>query len=148
MRKTAILSAMLLLFFGCRNSGDNNEAARSTALQWATAYFNYDFHEAADYCTPESERWLRFAASNATSHDLELLQGRQAAAEVEQLLVTGDTSAVAIVRVSDYVVPATFSQPSSIVEEDGIFRIPLVRHNGNWRVRMEGLPRSERQSRD
>ena len=119
-----------LLFFltaitmaSCNAGFEGDDAALKVATDWADAYFNCDFHEAATFATPESDKWLRFAASNTTEQDLQTLEGKATA--------TAD----------DYFSPAQ-------IQEEGTFLITVVKRDGKWKVRMEDLPQSEKQSRD
>ena len=52
-----------LLLTGCHLADNHYQKAIDNAHDWAEAYFNNDFHEAERLSTPESGRWLRFAAS-------------------------------------------------------------------------------------
>ena len=56
----------LLLLTGCGEATESDDAARQVAQAWGDAYFNCDYHEAEQYVTEESGKWLRFAASNTT----------------------------------------------------------------------------------
>ena len=72
--KVFFLFCTAFLMTGCSLVLTDDNEAMDVAARWAEAYFNYDFHEAEQYVTPESGRWLRFAASNTTEHDLQLAQ--------------------------------------------------------------------------
>jgi len=54
---------------------------------------------------------------------------------------------VATIEVSNYVRPTAIGSKPEVADK-GLFLIPMVKRDGKWLVRMEGLPRSERQSRD
>ncbi len=140
------LTALTLTACGVVN---DDEGALSTAESWGTAYFNCNYHGAADYCTPESERWLRFAASNTTEDDLQLLRDRHAeVAASDYFTIANDTLRVVTLHVDHYVKPALLGQQTTEQADDGQFQVSVVKRGRRWLVRMEGLPRSERQSRD
>ena len=147
MKKTLVLALSLLLAACDMMQNDDNEAT-STAVQWGEAFFNCDYHAAEALCTPESRRWLQFAASNTTQQDLDLL--KQHAAEVEAtdfFPEANDTLRVVELAVRNSVKPTIAGeQPSQI--EKAMFRTTVVKRNGSWLVRMASLPRSEKQSRD
>ena len=121
--KKLLIIAMTLSLAACDIIQRDSDKATDVAVQWGEAFFNCDYHAAEALCTPDSRRWLQFAASNTTQHDLDLL--KQHAAEVEA---------------TDYFPVA--SDTLRVVE------LAVVKRNGQWLVRMEGLPRSEKQSRD
>ena len=147
MKKTLVLALSLLLAACDMIQNDDNEAT-STAVQWGEAFFNCDYHAAEALSTPDSRRWLQFAASNTTQQDLDLL--KQHAAEVEAtdfFPEANDTLRVVELAVRNSVKPTIAGeQPSQI--EKAMFRTTVVKRNGSWLVRMASLPRSEKQSRD
>lgn len=132
------------LLASCDLAMSGDEAARKTAVAWADAYFNCDFHEAEEYCTAESGKWLRFAASNVTEQDLQLLRERNAVAEAEEYFpVANDTLRVVRLKVKNYLSPKALGAPSQMADE-GTFSVTVVQRDGQWRVKMEGMPRSEK----
>ncbi|MBQ3698373.1 MAG: hypothetical protein II886_00525 [Prevotella sp.] len=147
MKHLKVFMAALLLA-GCDLGFNGDEAARDAAVAWADAYFNCDFHEAAEYATPESGKWLRFAASNTTEDGLELLRERNAKVEGDDYYpVANDTLRVIKLKVWNPLLPTVPGQEARQAEK-GEFLVTVVKRDGSWKVRMEGLPRSEKQSRD
>ena len=141
-----VLAAMVMA--GCSVGNADDESARETAVTWADAYFNCDYAEASQYVTEESVKWLRLAASNTTENDLALLREENAVVEGAEFFTSAtDTLRVVQLRVSHYLAATPLGEDASL-GADGRFNVTVVLRNGAWRVRMEGLPRSERQSRD
>ena len=148
--KVFFLFCTAILLSGCNFTNDHDNEAIEAAVNWAEAYFNYDFHKAEEYVTPESGRWLKFAASNATEHDLQLVQQNEegATVEVEDFFPeANDTLRVVSLKVSNFVSSTLPAESVQLVEE-GVFNVTTVLRDGKWKVRMEGLPQSEKQSRD
>ena len=147
MKKYLILSLTLALT-ACNMMQNDDDQATAIAIEWGEAFFNCDYHAAEALSTPDSRRWLQFAASNTTQQDLDLL--KQHAAEVEAtdfFPEANDTLRVVELVVRNSVKPTIAGeQPSQI--EKAMFRTTVVKRNGSWLVRMAGLPRSEKQSRD
>ena len=131
----------------CNIGQEGDDVALNVATDWADAYFNCDFHEAASYATAESERWLRFAASNTTEQDLQTVKGGATADADDYFTVANDTLRVVTLHVRDFLKPVAVGEPAQL-QEDGTFLVTVVKRDGKWKVRMEGLPRSEKQSRD
>ena len=147
MKKTTLF-AMVALLTGCSVIQDDDDRATDVATQWAEAYFNCDYHGAEALSTPESYRWLQFAASNTTQHDLDLLQQQPAEVEATDFFPdANDTLRVVELAVSNSISPSIHAGESS-QEEKALFHITVVKRNGSWLVRMADLPRSEKQSRD
>lgn len=148
--KVFFLFCAAILLSGCDFTNDHDNEAIETAVCWAEAYFNYDFHKAEEYVTLESGKWLKFAASNTTEHDLQLVQQNEngATVEVEDFFPeANDTLRVVSLRVSNFVNSALPAESAQLVDE-GMFKVTTVLRDGKWKVRMEGLPQSEKQSRD
>ena len=147
--KVFFLFCTAFLMTGCSLVLTDDNEAMDVAARWAEAYFNYDFHEAELYVTPESERWLRFAASNTTEHDLQLVQeDGEAIVDVDDFFTeANDTLRIVQLRVRNFV-SATLPADSAHRVDEAMFNITTVLRDGKWKVRMEGLPQSEKQSRD
>lgn len=123
---------------------DGDDAARKVAVSWADAYFNCDFHEAEEYSTEDSGKWLRFAASNVSEEDLQLLRGRNAVAESsDYFLEANDTLRIVTLTVRNYLVPKPLGEPSQLADE-GRFTVKVVKRGSHWKVKMDGMPRSEK----
>ncbi len=144
-RTAALLVCPLLLLaagFGCGNA--DRDDAEAAALAFAQAYFNYNFDEAAKFCTQDSHRWLAFAASNVYGADIEVLRNMDTGATVnvaDMDFSDGDSAAVATVEVFGFMQRDTIGRAGRVVEE-GVFTLSLVRSGGQWKVRMAGLPRN------
>ena len=147
MKKYLILSLTLALT-ACNMMQNDDDQATAIAIEWGKAFFNCDYHAAEALSTPDSRRWLQFAASNTTQQDLDLL--KQHAAEVEAtdfFPEANDTLRVVELVVRNSVKPTIAGEEPSQIEK-AMFRTTVVKRNGSWLVRMASLPRSEKQSRD
>ena len=147
MKKLLIL-AMVLSLTACNLTNREDTLATDVAVQWGEAFFNCNYHAAQALSTPESRRWLQFAASNTTQQDLDLL--KQHAAEVEAtdyFPAANDTLRVVQLVVRNNLSPAVNGGAPLQVDE-ALFSVTVVKRNDQWLVRMASLPRSERQSRD
>ena len=142
------ISFMALGLASCSDSQDSEAAALETAERWAVAYFGYNYHEAERLSTPESRRWLQFAASNTTQQMIDLVNEQPVEASADDLLETESDSMVQVrLVVNNYVQPALLGNDAERKDE-GTFVVDLVRRNDGWLVKMACPPRSERQSRD
>ena len=147
MKKLLIL-AMVLSLTACNLTNREDTLATDVAVQWGEAFFNCNYHAAQALSTPESRRWLQFAASNTTQQDLDLL--KQHAAEVEAtdyFPAANDTLRVVQLVVRNNLSPAVNGGAPLQVDE-ALFSVTVVKRNDQWLVRRASLPRSERQSRD
>lgn len=147
MKKYLILSLTLALT-ACNMMQNDDDQATAIAIEWGEAFFNCDYHAAEALSTPDSRRWLQFAASNTTQQDLDLLKQHAAKVEATDFFPeANDTLRVVELAVRNSVKPTIAGeQPSQI--EKAMFRTTVVKRNGSWLVRMASLPRSEKQSRD
>ena len=147
MKKTLVLALSLLLAACDMIQNDDNEAT-STAVQWGEAFFNCDYHAAEALCTPESRRWLQFAASNTTQQDLDLLKQHAAQIEATDFFPeANDTLRVVELVVRNSVKPTVAGEEPSQVDE-ALFHTTVVKRNGYWLVRMASLPQNEKQNHD
>ena len=150
MRKTLLIVFCCLAIWGCREAETApEEKVMARAAAFADAYFNYDFETARKMVTPDSEKWLRFAASNVTQEDVDLLNAQEVDATVvaEDYERWNDSTLVVTVTVSNFLKKDSLGK-EGVMTDEAMFRLTAIEHEGDYRIRMEGLPRSERQSRD
>lgn len=136
------LLAALLLSCDLDSEGGGSKADE-VATDWAEAYFNYDFKRADRLVAPEGRKWLRFAASNLTQEDIEVLQQQSELARVEltDCEYLTDSTWEATLEVSNFVMPDTIGRAARVFDEAVRFTVPVVSRNGRMYVKMEGLPR-------
>jgi hypothetical protein len=150
MKKVAILVSVVLLATACSETPKAPDALVSDkALAFAEAYLNYDYQEALRHVTPESEKWLRYAASNLTQEDIDAVNGQEEAATVEadDVTWTSDSTAVVAITASNLMVKDSIGK-AAYWHEEAEYRLTVVKRDGRYYVRMACPLRSERQSRD
>ena len=146
--KLLLLFMGAILLAGCDGGMDGDQQARNAAEDWADAYFNCDFKDASEYVTPESRKWLQYAASNTTAEELKRLQdaGGAKVTASEGFDEANDTMRLVTLNVTNSLKPN--GQGTAEISKDAIFKVEVVKRDAGWQVRMVGLPRSEKQSRD
>jgi hypothetical protein len=146
--KQLLLFMTVILLAGCDVGMDGDQQARKSAGDWADAYFNCDFKDASGYVTPESQKWLQYAASNITAEELKLLQkagGAQVTVD-DGFDEANDTMRLVTLNVTNSLKPS--AQGKAELVKNGTFKVVVVKREAGWQVRMAGLPRSGKQSRD
>ena len=145
--KQLLLFSAAILVAGCDVGMDGDQQAREVAGDWADAYFNCDFKDASGYVTPESQKWLQYAASNTTAEELKMLKdaGGARVSVNDSFDEANDTMRLVTLNVSNVL---TTQQQKPVLAEEGIFKVTVVKRDGEWLVRMAGLPQSGKQSRD
>ena len=109
---------------------------------FATYYYNWHFEQAVKYCTPESEKWLRFAASNVHPADIDLLHAKKedATIEIQDIdFLDDEVSANVNITVSNFLQMDTIGTEAHHVSQ-ATFQLPMTIHNGKWKVKLEQLP--------
>ena len=145
--KQLLLFVAAILMAGCDIGTDGDQQARNVAGDWADAYFNCDYKDASKYVTPESQKWLQYAASNTTAEELKLLKeaGGAQVSVSDTFDEANDTMRLVTMNVTNVL---TTQQQSLVLAKDATFKVMVVKRNGSWKVRMAGLPQSGKQSRD
>jgi len=145
--KQLLLFLAAILVAGCDVGMDGDQQAREVAGDWADAYFNCDFKDASGYVTPESQKWLQYAASNTTAEELKMLKdaGGARVSVNNSFDEANDTMRLVTLNVSNVL---TTQQQKPVLAEEGIFKVTVVKRDGEWLIRMAGLPQSGKQSRD
>lgn len=146
--KQLLLFMTAILLAGCDGGMDGDQQARESAGDWADAYFNCDFKDASEYVTPESQKWLQYAASNTSADELKLLQeaGDAQVTVDDGFDEANDTMRLVTLYVTNSLKPSV--QGKAELVKDGTFKVMVVKCEVGWQVRMAGLPRNEKQNRD
>lgn len=150
MNLRLIAATVILLFVACKNTPEIEDEIRNDIGKFADSYFNYDLHKTLEYCTPESRKWIQYAASNIKERDLVVLRSQEKGAktEIKDIEISDDDStAVVKIQVSNFMQTDTIDSPGRMTDNT-FYRIKAVKRNGRWLVRMEGLPRNEKSYRD
>ena len=139
MKKSVSFVAALWLLNACApGAADPDADVKEQACKFAEAYFGYDFVKARLFVTPESEKWLRFAASNVTQEDVDLLNATSEAVSVAatDCCHQNDSTARVMVTVCNAVVKDSLERPARVAGE-AEFALMLVRRGDEYRVKME-----------
>lgn len=142
MKKILYLFALSLwLFIGCANDHQYDEM-NDAAMQFATDFFNFRYEQSLKQCTTESEKWLRFAASNVSSDDLEAINGRskEASCSVKDARFANDTTGFVTLSVHDCLVADSLGLPMRSISA-GTTTLEMKAKNGSWKVSLTSLPR-------
>lgn len=152
LRCTIVIFCLSVVFLSCEHKEKRPEQDNATTAveHFCAAYFNLQFEEALKYCTPESQKWISFTASNIQEEDLEVMRGRDGGTSIEVTEIDApetDSIGHATVKAGNYLSIEKIDDKAYIAEE-GIFHFDLVKRDGKWKVRMAGLPRNEMRNRD
>lgn len=142
---TLLASSALLGVTACMHKGSESQL-KENVDSFAVHYYNWHFEKAAAYCTPESEKWLKFAATNVRPADIDSLRAKTADAEVGVDNVDfddNDSTALAIVHVKNFLQMDSIGQ-AALPHKEATFRIPVVIRGEKWLVNLESLPRAEK----
>lgn len=145
-KQSIFLFALFILAVSCTHTFHTDQ--RIEALDgFATAYFNYDFQTAAKFCTPESEKWLRYEASQMKESDVERLVAKEHGISyiVNSVEKQSDSLSVATLEVYDYYMNTAVD---SVGQEESkvIFVIPMCYQNKQWLVTLKSPLRPRRVS--
>lgn len=139
----------IALFASCGHNGSERQM-KENADSFAIHYFNWQYKESLPYCTKESEKWLRYAASQVHQADIEILRTKDEGASYKLGDIKfnqNDTTANILVKVKNYLCMDTIGKEGRIIE-DATYSLPLVYRKNRWQIKMEGLLRSEKQNHD
>lgn len=134
--------AGLFAYASCQPHEGSEKQLKEDADSFATQYYNWHFERALAYCTPASERWLRYAASNVHPADIDLLRAKPEDASVEISDVEfGDdeVSATVSLKVSNFLRMDTIGKEAHLVDE-AYFQLPMALHQGKWKIDLDSLP--------
>lgn len=151
MKFNPLLLLLVLPIMSCSMlSITNGQQASACVDSFCVNYFNYNFVKAAHFCTDSSYKWLLYAASQVNEADVEILRQQEgpATCEIKELNCNEDDSITfARVQIRNFLQLDSIGKAGHIIERN-TFQLELVKVADHWLVRMEGLPRSEKQNHD
>ena len=114
------------------------EQLAETIDSFAYHYFNYHLPQALRFCTPESEKWLRYMASNVRQADVDVLRAQEEEAEISydmpETLET-DTLALVHLTVNNHFVKDSIGKTGHFAGETR-YDILVVKRQGKWVVNL------------
>ena len=124
-------------------SASIEEQIGQEAVAFASAYYNFRFNHALTLCTKESEKWIRFQASNIRQSDLDVYNAMADSAQCSAVSVTqeDDTTATAVLNVSNYVVTDSLCRTGSIGTKAQL-TLKMKKRSGEWKVSLDALPKA------
>lgn len=142
IKATAIFASCLFALASCSYSDE--EAIEQCATDFAQNYFNLRYRQALRFCTPESEQWIRFKATNISQDDLDIYNSQtdSATCTIEQTTLE-DNFASATIKVCNFLNCDTIGKPATMCEE-AIFLIALKKAGKKWMVDIQN-PVKQRQ---
>ena len=130
------------LLSSCHLMGSDERRISQAAEEFAECYFNYDLDKAVNCCTPESKPWIQLLASNLSPEDIQhIRESQQTEINIGDAELLTDSSAVVPCQVKGFI-----DITADTTMQQRTYLIPLVCRNGQWRVRMAGPLRSEKQN--
>lgn len=123
----------------------NEEQLRDTASAFAQTYFNWQFNDALAHCTPSSQRWISYAASQVTQDDVDKLRSAEQGARSEIKKIhyeEGDLMASVVMKVENFLSMDSIGTVGHFVES-ATYTLQLVRQAKQWKVRLTELPRPD-----
>lgn len=126
---------------------DDEEEIALAADSFVLGYFNFNFPKAVRFCTPESEKWLRFRATNVLQEDIDIIKAQQEGAThaINGMEIIDDTTATVECKVFNYLQTDTLGRPGCM-RKSGRYTLKAVKRTGKWLIKMEGLPQNGRRN--
>lgn len=123
----------------------NEEQLRDTASAFAQTYFNWQFNDALTHCTPSSQRWISYVASQVKQDDVDKLRSAEqgASSEIKEInYQEGDSVASVVMKVENFLSMDSIGTVGHFVES-ATYTLQLVQLNKQWKVRLTELPRPD-----
>lgn len=115
---------------------EDENAAEVRLKAFAQNYFNLRFKQAAKFCTPESEKFIRCHASNIRQSDLDVLDAQSDTAVCEIIDIDmNDDTANAIINVENFLCCDSVMQ-SGFICKKAKFGLSMQKVEDKWLVVM------------
>ena len=139
-----IVGYMLIGLCACTDH-KNEEQLRDAANAFAQTYFNWQFNDALTHCTPSSQRWISYAASQVKQDDVDKLRSAEQGARSEIKKIhydEGDSVASVVMKIENFLSMDSLEAVGHFVES-ATYTLQLVQLNKQWKVRLTKLPRPD-----
>lgn len=139
-----IVGCVLIGLCACTDH-KNEEQLRDTASAFAQTYFNWQFNDALAHCTPSSQRWISYVASQVKQDDVDKLRSAEQGARSEIKKIhyeEGDSMASVVMKVENFLSMDSIGTVGHFVES-ATYTLQLVRQAKQWKVRLTELPRPD-----
>lgn len=139
-----IVGCVLIGLCACTDH-KNEEQLRDTASAFAQTYFNWQFNDALAHCTPSSQRWISYAASQVTQDDVDKLRSAEQGARSEIKKIhyeEGDSVASVVMKVENFLSMDSLDAVGDFVES-ATYTLQFVQLNKRWKVKLTELPRPD-----
>ena len=152
IRFTIILTLVGCVLIGLCACTDhkNEDQLRDTANAFAQTYFNWQFNDALTHCTPSSQRWISYAASQVKQDDVDKLRSAEqgASSEIKEInYQEGDSVASVVMKVENFLSMDSIGTVGHFVES-ATYTLQLVQKGKRWKVRLTELPRPDSSRHD
>lgn len=138
----ALIATAAYSFMGCQPHEGSEDQLKADVDSFATLYFNWHFPQTFKYCTPQSEKWLRYAASNVHQADVDALREKADDATIEiQDIDFGDDEVTATVHVNvaHFLQMDTIGKAARLIDQ-ATFQLHMEIHEGKWKINLNTLP--------
>ncbi len=147
IRFTIILTLVGCVLIGLCACTDhkNEDQLRDTANAFAQTYFNWQFNDALTHCTPSSQRWISYAASQVKQDDVDKLRSAEqgASSEIKEInYQEGDSVASVVMKVENFLSMDSIGTVGHFVKS-ATYTLQLVQKGKRWKVRLTELPRPD-----
>lgn len=144
-----IVGCVLIGLCACTDH-KNEEQLRDTASAFAQTYFNWQFNDALAHCTPSSQRWISYVASQVKQDDVDKLRSAEqgARSEIKKIQYEeGDSVASVVMKVENFLSMDSIGTVGHFVES-ATYTLQFVQLNKQWKVRLTELPRPDSSPHD
>ena len=150
MKINLSIIAVCLAFFSSFGNKQSENKLEAVVDSFAVHYFNCQYRESMPFVTRDSRKWLYYAASQMYQADIDTLHAQTEGAthELENIaLERNDSCAHIRIHVKNFLQLDTIGQIGHFIN-NATFVVQAVKENGKWKIKMEGLPQSEKKNHD
>lgn len=133
-KRTALVGLLAGVLLTASCSYREEKAVEQSVVGFAQNYFNLRYQKALNVCTPESEKWVRFKATNITQEDVDVYNSKRDTAECDvESIDLDDDKATAVVEVRNFLNCDSIGKPATICP-NAKFKLELKKQGEKWMV--------------
>lgn len=139
---TVFCALIGLSLSSCRYHQDERQL-KDEANAFADHYFNWQFEKAQSHCSPSSQKWMVYAASQVHQEDVDRLRAMDEGPSHQLNGVAygeGDTTATVLLQVRNFVLMDSIGTVAHVIDKAD-FKLNMIFVDSHWKVDLKELPR-------
>lgn len=146
MKRTTIILTFAAMLVAACTTNDKKKQIEENTRHFVENYLCCRYKQAMQYCTPESQCWVIYAASNVTQEDVDAINAmkEKTTCKTTNIEIYNDSTSMATVKARNFFMMDSIGVTGKVIPE-AYFTMTLKRREGKWSVHLTSLPQVDKE---